>query len=326
MSLVATCPSCDTMFRVVADQLKLHNGKVRCGACGHIFNAAERIAFVPDEALTSRRAIPPIASSIPNSVQMPSATETSKNWASKDISPLISPDTDSPDGSTQADDSEAESLLISEEKLESGPSPDEVADLTEPPHLAAAFLARESKKIRATRLMIRFASWGCILALLGLLMQAGYWWRNELAVALPATRPWLVEACESLKCKIDLPAHADQLILDTLQISQAQHSKHFQVRATMRNLSQLPQRAPHLELTLTSENGAPVIRRVLLPREWLPTTTVLKGLAPTSELPVEFTVAVELPFTGFTGRLLFASDAAPGTQKAVPAIAPITVN
>jgi predicted Zn finger-like uncharacterized protein len=168
MSLVATCPSCDTMFRVVADQLKLHNGKVRCGACGHIFNAAERIAFVPDEALTSRRAIPPIASSIPNSVQMPSATETSKNWASKDISPLISPDTDSPDGSTQADDSEAESLLISEEKLASGPSPDEVADLTEPPHLAAAFLARESKKIRATRLMIRFASWGCILALLGL--------------------------------------------------------------------------------------------------------------------------------------------------------------
>ena len=40
-SQVTQCPSCKTSFRVTEAQLSIANGAVRCGACLHIFNAAD---------------------------------------------------------------------------------------------------------------------------------------------------------------------------------------------------------------------------------------------------------------------------------------------
>ncbi|MBU4612910.1 zinc-ribbon domain-containing protein, partial [Achromobacter sp. GG226] len=46
--LVTRCPSCRTAFRVVQDQLRLRDGRVRCGVCHHVFDArAEEVAFDP---------------------------------------------------------------------------------------------------------------------------------------------------------------------------------------------------------------------------------------------------------------------------------------
>ncbi|WP_161595532.1 zinc-ribbon and DUF3426 domain-containing protein [Tepidimonas charontis] len=39
MSFITRCPACGTAFRVVADQLKIADGWVRCGRCQHIFDA-----------------------------------------------------------------------------------------------------------------------------------------------------------------------------------------------------------------------------------------------------------------------------------------------
>ena len=39
MSRVTQCPECSTHFRVVDDQLKISGGWVRCGVCGHVFDA-----------------------------------------------------------------------------------------------------------------------------------------------------------------------------------------------------------------------------------------------------------------------------------------------
>ena len=36
--LAARCPNCHTAFRVVADQLRLRGGLVRCGRCNHVFD------------------------------------------------------------------------------------------------------------------------------------------------------------------------------------------------------------------------------------------------------------------------------------------------
>jgi predicted Zn finger-like uncharacterized protein len=55
MALAAVCPQCSTRFRVVADQLKLKNGWVRCGSCGFAFNAVERLSYVPDDTIVTRR-------------------------------------------------------------------------------------------------------------------------------------------------------------------------------------------------------------------------------------------------------------------------------
>lgn len=46
MSLITCCPSCGTKFRVVADQLRISEGWVRCGRCQEVFDAQQ--AMVTD--------------------------------------------------------------------------------------------------------------------------------------------------------------------------------------------------------------------------------------------------------------------------------------
>ena len=43
MALATQCPHCYTSFRVANDQLKLHAGMVRCGACKQTFNGIEHL-------------------------------------------------------------------------------------------------------------------------------------------------------------------------------------------------------------------------------------------------------------------------------------------
>lgn len=43
MSLATACPSCNTVFRVLQDQLKASEGWVRCGHCHKVFNALEHL-------------------------------------------------------------------------------------------------------------------------------------------------------------------------------------------------------------------------------------------------------------------------------------------
>ena len=40
MSQITRCPACATMFKLVADQLKVAQGWVRCGQCGEVFEAS----------------------------------------------------------------------------------------------------------------------------------------------------------------------------------------------------------------------------------------------------------------------------------------------
>lgn len=40
MSLITRCPTCETLFRVVPDQLRVSEGWVRCGHCEEIFDAS----------------------------------------------------------------------------------------------------------------------------------------------------------------------------------------------------------------------------------------------------------------------------------------------
>ncbi|MCK6428554.1 MAG: DUF3426 domain-containing protein [Burkholderiaceae bacterium] len=50
MALATRCPNCQALFRVVADQLKLRGGLVRCGACRHVFDAIGSLTYVDDAA------------------------------------------------------------------------------------------------------------------------------------------------------------------------------------------------------------------------------------------------------------------------------------
>ncbi|MCW5615625.1 MAG: zinc-ribbon domain-containing protein, partial [Rhodocyclaceae bacterium] len=45
--MLTRCPACQTAFRVRPEQLRLRQGRVRCGSCGKAFNA---LATLFDEA------------------------------------------------------------------------------------------------------------------------------------------------------------------------------------------------------------------------------------------------------------------------------------
>lgn len=47
MSQITRCPSCTTLFKVVPDQLRISEGWVRCGHCGHVFDATQHLQSAP---------------------------------------------------------------------------------------------------------------------------------------------------------------------------------------------------------------------------------------------------------------------------------------
>jgi predicted Zn finger-like uncharacterized protein len=55
MALATKCPQCGALFRVVADQLKLRGGLVRCGQCRAVFDAIGSLTYVEDSVVAPMR-------------------------------------------------------------------------------------------------------------------------------------------------------------------------------------------------------------------------------------------------------------------------------
>ncbi len=61
MSFTTRCPACGTVFRVVADQLKISDGWVRCGHCSDVFDATIHLEAWAPAAGVGPVAVPPPA-------------------------------------------------------------------------------------------------------------------------------------------------------------------------------------------------------------------------------------------------------------------------
>lgn len=46
MALATRCPHCRTVFRINTEQMRAHNGMVRCGSCRQIFNAVDHLDYI----------------------------------------------------------------------------------------------------------------------------------------------------------------------------------------------------------------------------------------------------------------------------------------
>jgi predicted Zn finger-like uncharacterized protein len=370
MALAAVCPSCSTRFRVVADQLKLRNGWVRCGSCGFAFNAVERLSYVPDDTIVMRRsaldeliaktkqeesistpaspaAAPPPAGAQSAGRSIESAIEAREKAAALSW-PALKPESEesaepaAAPPAPQAQDVSATTAAPTAPAKETGKSrrrnnePPEADDayelhtiielsprsdamddpglnLPDPAkELAAEFLQRDAQLAQRARRFTRWATAGSVLLALLLGGQLALAFRNELAVAAPGTQPVLQMACEHVGCSIELPAHASRLSLESLQLAQVGQSDVYQATVLVKNTSTLPQRAPHLELTLTRVNGDILTRRVLTPTEWLPAKTLAGGLPPQGETVAQFVLRVDASglggtLSGFFGTLFYPS-------------------
>lgn len=78
MSQVTRCPSCGTRFKVVADQLRISQGWVRCGMCQSVFDASQDLQSVPDELLQPEAADAPQKSAVQHVQEVQPAPEPAR--------------------------------------------------------------------------------------------------------------------------------------------------------------------------------------------------------------------------------------------------------
>jgi predicted Zn finger-like uncharacterized protein len=134
----------------------------------------------------------------------------------------------------------------------------------------------------------RGRTWFWVLAALlaagALAAQAAYRYRAEIAAFAPQARAPLDAACRWLRCEVLLPRRVELMSLESSDLQADPRREGLIVlNALIRNRSRLAQEYPALELTLTDEAGQPVLRRVLLPADYLEPERSKQGIAPGAE-------------------------------------------
>lgn len=91
MSQITRCPACGTTFKVVADQLRISDGWVRCGQCKEVFDAAAHLVRAASHDLLPEMAIP----DGPRPAARPPAV-AERAWGGGIAATPLSPSTSSP--------------------------------------------------------------------------------------------------------------------------------------------------------------------------------------------------------------------------------------
>ena len=87
MALATKCPQCSALFRVVADQLKLRGGLVRCGQCRAVFDAIGSLTYVDDAALAQTRTITALTQPMPKPAANAASSATPRASRTEPTSP-----------------------------------------------------------------------------------------------------------------------------------------------------------------------------------------------------------------------------------------------
>lgn len=282
MSLITRCPACGTMFKVVADQLKISEGWVRCGHCTEVFDAT---ADLRDDAQLEAADAPTRPASIPPDDAEPVSGFASSLHSQVDESAL--------DGVPELHEIEEQAQVLKEHPLD---QPFELrrADVPDTAHERAGEAVgahgfsrpmplepepqlHDLTFVRQARRRDFWRSPGVRAGLLVLLIvlvvllagQAAYRDRDRLAVSSPALRPWLERMCEGLGCRLGPPRQIDAIAIETSSFNKLRADT-YRLNVTLKNQAANEVAMPWLELTLTDSQDQPLARRVLQPAEFAP--------------------------------------------------------
>jgi predicted Zn finger-like uncharacterized protein len=276
MSMLTRCPECSTAFRITTDQLVSRQGKVRCGRCQHVFSALSSLVHTRDN-----NAHPPSDPVAPLDARGKSLADTATGVPALDSSSrFLGPGNEG--SSTLA----ANSRLMPLESLSlppleaAGPSSISITEESEaddaaPPvarplkELARAQEKEEEEQAQGHRRVAWLSLLGVLLALAALAGQGAYFYRDQLALWQPETKPYLVEMCARLGCQIKTPLDPQAISIETSSLEADPADRNLlQLTALLRNRSVLAQNLPYLELTLLDAQDAPQARRVIRPEEY----------------------------------------------------------
>ena len=282
MSLITRCPSCQTLFKVVPDQLRVSQGWVRCGQCEEIFDAAQHLqesdseaglvspaaqssedVAASAEAFVTVRAR--VAAEPPPDLELP-FQETSL----AEVTPADEGDEHVLEPETSSAVDEPDLDLPLQEEAEPEPLMMWRADggdvaVMQPSFLGAASSVRQG----ALGLWIwRLSQALLIILLLGaLLIQIARVERDTWAQRWPVSREWLELLCKGLACRVEPLRDPDSLVIESSSFTRVVGDV-YRLGLTLHNRSAKPLAWPAIELTLTDAGDQPVLRRALHPTEW----------------------------------------------------------
>lgn len=311
MSLITRCSTCGTMFKVVADQLKISQGWVRCGHCSEVFDAAANLQpFTPASSLPAAGV---------QDAALPQEAATMLATAAAGAEPLVVPGSSSVQTfETGSVSGQMLTVSVSIPEVQVSMPPDIAADVfvssvsPEPPAFSAPPLpvtparddaARDSgfepeapeagnvREVSFVREAMRDAFWrrpalrwslalvSCAL-LATLLLQMALFQRSTLAMSQPWLRPGLQALCGYLRCEIAPPQQIEAVVIDSSSFNKLAANT-YRLQVVIRNTGVIPLALPSLELTLTDSQDQAQLRRVLTPVE-------LGATAPTLAAGAEF--------------------------------------
>lgn len=288
MALATRCPQCGASFRVVADQLKLRGGLVRCGDCRTVFDAIGTLSYLredgpePDGAAksggqagaasdrataqdTDERSNPPtlmFRESAPEpaaEVMAARPTQESQGASAGDHAPADPADSRA---------AEAAGEIHPDERSDVEPEADRAAPDEPTPATTPLFL-REPGDGRARRW-----AWGGVAAVLAsaLAGQVLVVWHADLLARWPRLYPVAVAICQRLPCTPHWPMRAEQIAVVGSELQAVPNTGLLELNAVLRNRAAIRLQQPALELTLTDTRNRIILRRVFRPEDYAPAT------------------------------------------------------
>lgn len=309
MNYITSCPACGTQFLLNDEHLKAHRGKVQCGNCEHIFNAKNRLTEVSDDIhspeeynasleettdetqVLDEKRIGEALNSVLESVPDLQDLESGNNQSDIEFPIKISQNDDNP----FLAENEPEIVAFSEDSQIS--TPISIEDLT-----SHEKLAKPKAKINYWLVVL-----SVLLATLAGL-QTVYAKRTQISANYPQFKPYLVQACQVIKCEIPLPANLDLLTIDDSDMQEDDsHQNVIKFSSVLANNANFAQAYPNIELTLTSTDDEAVLRRLLKPKEYLKSgTDIMAGIAAREEIGIQLAINIkDLAVAGYRVQLVY---------------------
>lgn len=312
MSLAARCPSCDTVFRVVQDQLRVSEGWVRCGRCAEVFNALENLVDLDAEG--GPQTTPPSTGRdrvLDEMARIAQRSETAQADAALSADEREAADTQPPTPTPIPTSAPAPAAPARPPTAAAARAP--VATVAAPfaPELRAdpgerpTFVRRAERAARWHRPGVRLTLG--ILALIAaaaLVGQAALEFRNPLAARWPVLRPAMDLGCEYAGCRIVAPRAIDAISVESSGLVRVNGTTLYRLSVVLRNRADIALAAPALDLSLTDNQGEVIARRVLTLAE---VGHPAPALEPAAELPLQATLsaAASRPVSGYTIEIFY---------------------
>ena len=243
MLLSTQCPACKTMYKVVADQLRVAEGWVRCGRCAGIFDARQNLtelaagpsATAKEDPAPTGSLVQPPGDAVPESIDTQAGVQA----------PLA----------RQAH-TEADVILAPPQPLDGPAKP---SFLIQSPALSAV----EGSWARGIWLLLLLL---CFSALTGQVLHKE---RDRVTARAPALAPIIEGLCAWAQCSLTPLQRIEAVVIESSAFKRTEDGN-YHLQFVVRNVASHAIAMPAIELTLTDSQDGALIRRVLLPQDFDP--------------------------------------------------------